>query len=51
MVKRVFSLIEDKIANGEVVPWKPGFSGVSESLSLKHHNEWFFERNKAELIE
>ena len=22
-VKRVFSLIEDKVANREVVPWKP----------------------------
>ena len=26
------------------------FSGMSDSFSLKHHNEQSFERNKAELI-
>lgn len=50
--KGVFSLIEDKMANREVVLWgKPGFSGMSDSFSLKHRYERLFERNEAELIE
>lgn len=39
------------MANREVVLWKPGFSGMSDSFSLKHRYERLFERNEAELIE
>ena len=50
--KRVFSQTRDKITNREIVLWKPGFSGMPESFSLKHHNERdVFERSKAEFKE
>lgn len=39
------------MANREVVLGKPGFSGMSDSFSLKHRHARLFERNEAELIE
>lgn len=47
--KVVFSQTRDKITNRAVVLWKPGFSGMPESFTLKQHNEWFLKEARLSL--